>query len=60
MKDKRKTIRKKHVPKPKGVDINISFNDDTEIPYESYTDEVIETLVNVRAKTVSIKVLRDD
>jgi len=60
MKDKQKTIRKKHVPKPKGVDINISFNDDTEIPYESYTDEVIETLVNVRAKTVSIKVLRDD
>ena len=55
MKDKKKTIRKKHVPKPKGVDINISFNDDTEIPYESYTDEVIETLVNVRYSNCNIK-----
>jgi|TARA_B100000085_G_scaffold285659_1_gene322880 hypothetical protein len=54
-----KKPRKKHVPLPKNIDINLTF-DDSDVEYFEPFTEVVETFVNVKSKTVNIKVLKDD
>ena len=59
MSGKEKKPRKKHVPKLRNMDVNLTFD---ELPDEQFdfNDEVVETYVNVKAKTKRIKVLKDD
>ena len=59
MNGKKKKPRKKHVPKLRNTDVNLTFD---ELPDEQFdfNDEVIETYVNVKAKTKRIRILRDD
>ena len=59
MSGKKKKPRKKHVPKLRNMDVNLTFD---ELPDEQFdfNDEVIETYVNVKAKTKRIRILRDD
>jgi|TARA_R100001463_G_scaffold45244_2_gene93424 hypothetical protein len=54
-----KKPRKKHVPLPKNIDINLKFDDEVTLDFEPF-NEVIDTYVNVKSKTISIKVLKDD
>tara|TARA_R100000353_G_scaffold75272_1_gene57281 strand:- start:3459 stop:3638 length:180 start_codon:yes stop_codon:yes gene_type:complete len=59
MNGEEKKPRKKHVPKDKNMDVNLTFD---ELPDEQFdfNDEVIETYVNVKAKTKTIRILKDD
>ena len=59
MNGEEKKPRKKHVPKDKNMDVNLTFD---ELPDEhfDFNDEVIETYVNVKAKTKTIRILKDD
>ena len=59
MNGEEKKPRKKHVPKDKNMDVNLTFD---ELPDEQFdfNDEVIETYVNVKAKINPIRILKDD
>lgn len=59
MNGKDKKPRKKHVPKDKNMDVNLKFDEYQDEQFD-FNDEVIETYVNVKAKTQTIRILKDD
>lgn len=59
MSGKEKKPRKKHVPKDKNMDVNLTFDENPDEHFD-FNDEVVEIYVNVKAKTRPIRILRDD
>jgi|14_taG_2_1085336.scaffolds.fasta_scaffold61923_2 hypothetical protein len=54
--------KKKHVPLPKNVEVNLTFDVETEpfLDASVFDDGIVETYVNVKAKKATIRIDRDD